>query len=241
MKKAPGPATEFSELRRRAEKQQRDNNSPAAFLSTDTDIPRLIHELQVHQIELEMQNEELQQTRARVEILLESYTDLYDFAPLGYFTLLKDGTIRKANLNGALMLGVDQADLEGSRLGLFVAEDHKLAFFDFLKRVFENQIKESCEVALPRKGSAPIWVRIEAIAAMDEQECRCMVMDITERKLAEKRLQEQFEELNRWHTITLGRETCILELKTEVNTLLAQMGQPPRYASVIEEDTGNAK
>ena len=75
------------------------------------DLHRLVHELEVHQIELEMQNKELVQTRAELEATLQRYTDLYDLAPVGYFTLSRDSTIRQVNLAGADLLGVERGNL----------------------------------------------------------------------------------------------------------------------------------
>ena len=90
-----------------------------------SDTRRLVHELQVHQIELEMQNEELMQTRAELEAALRQYTDLYDFAPVGYFTLARDGTILQVNLAGANLLGVERGTLIKQRFGVFVADQSR--------------------------------------------------------------------------------------------------------------------
>jgi PAS domain-containing protein len=101
----PSPAT----LRSRAEKLVA---KPAKTLA-DGEAQRLLHELEVHQIELEMQNTELRHTRDESEALLDKFTELYDFAPVGYFTLTPDGIIRLANLTGSTMVGVGRANLIG--------------------------------------------------------------------------------------------------------------------------------
>jgi hypothetical protein len=113
MKKDRNTSAEVAELRRRAEARLRAAATKGATARTETDTQRLVHELQVHQIELEMQNEELRQSRAEVEAGLECYTELYDFAPVGYVTLGRDGTIRQMNLAGAHLLGVERARLPG--------------------------------------------------------------------------------------------------------------------------------
>jgi PAS domain-containing protein len=101
-----------TELRRQAEAKLSERKKKAAALpATQTDPQRLVHELEVHQIELEMQNEELVQSRAQVEAGLRRYTDLYDFAPAGYFTLERDGAIHQVNLAGANLLGVERGAL----------------------------------------------------------------------------------------------------------------------------------
>jgi len=90
-----------AELRRQAEERLRENRGTANPPGTEDEPLRLHHELQVHQVELEMQNAELRQTRDDLEKALEEYTDLYDFAPVGYFTLDRKGDTRNVNLTGA--------------------------------------------------------------------------------------------------------------------------------------------
>jgi len=88
---------------------------------TEADTKRLLHELQVHQLELEMQNAELQEARDKVEALLETYTDLYDFAPIGYFSIDEEGLILEVNLTGSAMLWVERSRLINRRLQCIVA------------------------------------------------------------------------------------------------------------------------
>ena len=89
---------------------------------------RLLHELRVHQIELEMQNEELRVSRAEVESGLKRYTDLYDFAPVGYLTLSAEGTISELNLPAAVLLGRERSRVVGARLRTFIAQASRAAF-----------------------------------------------------------------------------------------------------------------
>ncbi len=119
MSRDPQPAGASDELRRRAEKRLK-KQSPATAPNSPAQSKRLLHELQVHQIELEMQNEELRESRAEMEATLERYTDLYDFAPVGYFTLAAGGVIRELNLPGARLLGLERSRLGGSRFGAVV-------------------------------------------------------------------------------------------------------------------------
>jgi diguanylate cyclase (GGDEF)-like protein/PAS domain S-box-containing protein len=189
MEKKPDPSSDFTELRHLAEAEYTQNRPRENPPLSEADIQRLVHELQVHQIELEMQNEELQQARAEVEAWLKRYTDLYDFAPVGYFTLGRDGTVSQVNLSGAHLLEVERTQLVGRRFGQFVADDNLLAFHTFLEQVFEKQVKQSAEVLLHKEDNQPFWVQIEAIAVEDGQECRTVVMDIQARKLAEIKLQ----------------------------------------------------
>ncbi len=177
-------------LRCQAEAKLSERKKKAVpFPTTEADTWRLVHELEVHQIELQIQNEELVGAKAEMEALLRQYTDLYDFAPAGYFTLARDGMIRRANLAGAKLLSVERGKLVNRRFGLFVSAKTRSAFDAFLGKVFESEKKETCEVALQKDGADPIWVNIEAIKE-DERECRVLVEDITGRKQAEEKADE---------------------------------------------------
>ena len=180
-------------LRRQAEAKLSERKKKAAALpAPETDTQRLIHELEVHQIELEMQNEELVQSRAQVEAGLRRYTDLYDFAPVGYFTLALDGAIHQVNLAGANLLGVERGALIKRRFGVFVSARSRITFSAFLEKVFSTSgSKETCEVTLQKDGPAPLWVHIEAMTEDGQRKtCRAVVLDITERKQAEEALRE---------------------------------------------------
>src|SRR5512133_3655489 len=123
---------DLSALRRRAEDRLQTETARIQPPRTEEATQRIVHELEVHQIELEMQNAELRQARDEVETLLEKYADLYDFAPVGYFTLDCDGIIRTTNLAGASLLGIERARLLGRRFGLFVAIEARPFFSEFL-------------------------------------------------------------------------------------------------------------
>jgi PAS domain S-box-containing protein len=181
MKKARSTSAEAAELRRRAEDRLQADSTKGAAPLTEADTQRLVHELQVHQIELEMQSEELWQSRAEAEAGLEHYIELYDFAPVGYLILDRDGTIRKANFAGAELLGVDRSGVVGRRFEVFVDPPGKEGFKAFLEKAFTRQAKEKYEVTL-RYRNTPFHVQIIATVSHDMEECRVMLMDIPERR-----------------------------------------------------------
>jgi PAS domain S-box-containing protein len=185
MKKDRNPSAEAAELRRRAEARLRSAKAKGAPARTEADKQRLVHEVQVHQIELEMQNEELRQSRAEAEAALERYTELYDFAPVGYLTFGRDGAIRQVNLTGARLLGEERARLAGRRFGAFVGESDRAGFKTFLEKVFASQAQAVYEVAL-KDGTGPLNVHITATVSQNGQECRVVMVDITERKQIEQ-------------------------------------------------------
>lgn len=203
--------TSAFELRRCAEEQLKAEEPPTVASGTDDARQRLIHELQVHRIELELQNAELRQARNDVETTLEKYTDLYDFAPVGYFTLDKNGEITAVNLCGAGYLGIERATLLERRFMQFVAAEYRPAFAAFLDTVFSSQGKQTCEVVLLGKGIHPLSMQIEAVAYSSGQGCRLALMDITARKEAEEQLyasEQQFRTLAQNAPDNISRYDC---------------------------------
>lgn len=186
-----GRSAEAAQLRRQAEERLRDRTTELSH-RTEAETQRLVHELEVHQLELEMQNAELRQARDEVEKALGEYSDLYDFAPIGYVTLDRDGTIRTANLTAASLLGIERARLLGRSFGLFVTLEARRNYTAFLDKVFANKGKESCDLALLPEGKPQLFVLIEAAAAISGEECRVAIIDIT----ARRQLQEELEILH---------------------------------------------
>ena len=158
---------------------------------------RLVHELRVNQVELEMQNEELQASRAELELGLARYADLYDFAPVGYVTLDGTGAIKKMNLAGARLLGQERARLVGGQFSFFISPESRPAFATFLQRVFATHVKEVFEVELCPIESARLWVQIEATATDEgDFECRAVLVDVTKRRHLEDTLRFRAELLD---------------------------------------------
>ena len=157
----PDKSTDAAELRRRAEarlsEKQQSSRSTDGDQRTEADLRRLQHELEVHQIELEMQNEELQQAQGQTETALGKYTDLYDFAPTGYFTLTGDGTILAVNLTGSRLVGLERARLLNRHFGFLISEADRLAFSAFLQKVFAGKERVATVVvhADPRRLDQP--------------------------------------------------------------------------------------
>jgi PAS domain S-box-containing protein len=190
MVKTENPAANAGELRRRAEDRLQGEEFKARLASPELESARLLHELQVHQIELEMQNAELSQARDELEKSLERYSDLYDFAPVGYLTLDRDGVIVAANLTGAALLGVERSRLVGRQFAQFIAAPDRSRCTRFLRADFPDRSKEVCEVALQNQGGARLLVQIEASSVPSGEECHVALIDITRRRNSEDALRE---------------------------------------------------
>ncbi len=163
MKKDKAKSVPAPDLRRLAEQRLRGGKTDEVQPQTELDTQRLLHELQVHQIELEMQNDELLASRAEVEAGLERYVDLYDFAPVGYFTLDRDGKIRQVNLTGASLLGILRSNLVGRKLGLFVAPEEAARWNQYLRSVGQSDDKQACELTFRREDESTFYARLEGI------------------------------------------------------------------------------
>ena len=196
------PENTTRDLRRRAEERLKNQKSEIRGQESEADAQQNLHELQVHQIELEMQNEELRAAHAETEEAVALYTDLYDFAPAGYFTLDRQGEILQSNLAGAALLQSERANLQGKRFETFVPPADRPAFSSFLKQVFSKQPDSTHEVRLEGKNGQAIVVQINASLPPDGQECRAVAIDITERKQAGERQEREAALLNETQQLT---------------------------------------
>ena len=140
-------------LRQKAERLVKKKLAQPLTQLSESESMKLIHELEVHQIELELQNEELVHAQYNVHEIARKYAELYDLAPSGYFTLSKEGEITEVNIFGAKMLGKDCKRLKNNRFGFFISDDTKIIFNLFLGKVFSNKDIETCEVVLLSKNN----------------------------------------------------------------------------------------
>jgi PAS domain S-box-containing protein len=196
MKKKISHSRQNNALRVQAEKLLSEQGRTAEKPSQG-DAVKLVHELQVHQIELEMQNEELRRAHQEIEASRNKYVDLfndlYDFSPVGYFTLDEKGTILEANLAGAVLLGAERGKLLKQPFTLFVAPDSQDLFQQYQRRVLSTTDRKSCEIKLKTKDSKEFYADIESITLGHKGTAgsyRMAVIDISERKQTEKELRE---------------------------------------------------
>ncbi len=180
MKKKHPKLAESSRLRKRAEDALQGRTEELQELSA-RDARSLIHELQVHQIELEMQNEELRRAQKELEESCDRSSDLYDFAPVGYFSFDKNGLIIEVNMTGAKKLGAERANLIKKPFSLFISMGSKDVFYLHLRQVFSTGVRQTCELELVDKKGVEFDAQLESLSVQEGNSCHCRtaISDIT--------------------------------------------------------------
>ena len=192
IKNSPGG----SDLRGRAEKKLKETAGNIEELSgmSPEKMASLIHELQVHQVELEMQNEELRRVQQELEKTRDRYSHLYDFAPVGYFTVSEKGIIDEVNLTGASLIGIERKALIGKPFAHFVQREDQDIFYRHRQRLLETETAQSCDLRLVKKNGHEFFARLECMvenkSGDDSRSVRATVSDITDRKHAEDELRQ---------------------------------------------------
>jgi chemotaxis family two-component system sensor kinase Cph1 len=221
-------------------------------------LEELVHELQVHQIELEMQNEELRRVSLALEVSRDKYVDLYDFAPVGYFTFTPKALITEVSLTGAALLGIGRQKLINARFRKFVAPQDAERWDRHFVSVLESEKpfrgpgkKQSCEIVLKREDGSMFHARLDSIRVDLPTEqagvsgwapvVRTAVSDITERKRAEETLADRTVKLEH-----ANRELVALNAELDEFTNMAShdLQEPLRtltaFSDLLREDLGNS-
>lgn len=158
-----------------------------------TDQQKLIEELQIHQIELEMQNDELINKQLLVEETKQKYIDLYDFAPIGYLTLDEDKRIVELNLTATQMFNSEKSFLLDKPFNIFVDQISYTTFNNHINNVLNSQKKHTCELKLKTEDTLPTYIRMDSVMFYgnnDEKYIRIAVIDITKQRIIEDELKE---------------------------------------------------
>ena len=186
-----------AELRRQAEERLGAKTAELHPPRTEEAARKLVHELEVHQIELEMQNAELKRAQEELELSRNKYVELYDFAPVGYFTIDAQGRIEGVNLTGAHLLGIERGLLLKRPFISFIAEaaDREI-FSKHRKEVFQKQGNQTCEIRLKRKDGTAFYAQLQSLAKENIDgkagDIITMIIDITEQH---KKAEEKIEHL----------------------------------------------
>lgn len=198
MPKPPDKSGKSEQLRRRAEVRLSTIKRDVAGMAVK-DMQRLVHELQVHQIELDMQNEELRGAQVELQAARDRYVELYDFSPAGHLTLDTHGKIVEVNLRAAMLLGVSRKDLIGEPLVRFIEPEHQDSFYRHSQAALKTVLRQTCEARIRKEGAENRLVHFESLAVQDERgritHCRTAMLDISDRKRIEQELETQRQQL----------------------------------------------
>ena len=199
--KRPDHPSHAEQLRGKAEKKLRlGATSPQGPDPALADMRRTIHELQVHQIELQMQNEELNLAQLELASSRDRYIDLYDFSPAGYVTLDVHGKIVEANYRASVLLGENRAELIGAPFIRFIAGDDQATFSRHCRLTVTTGLRQSCEVRLHREADVPCFLHLDSLAIQGQRngpgQWRTAMLDISDRKRIERELESQRQQLH---------------------------------------------
>ena len=185
-----------SGIRRRAEAKAKAGGLPALNAPSPEEARRLLHELRVHQIELEMQNEELRQAQVDMEASRARYFDLYDLAPVSYFTLNGKGLILEANRTASKLVGMTQAQLVKQPLSRFILPEDQDIYYRHRRQLLETGARQECEFRIKAGDGDPRWVQVVASVERDgagSPVCRVVASDITLAREAEQESRKAHE------------------------------------------------
>ncbi len=201
----------------------------------------MIYELHVHQIELEMQNEELREAQLKSEDSQRKYFDLYNFAPVGYFTLDKKGIILEVNLAGAAFLGDERRNLNKKAFIQFIEPDYRNKFHHHITKVLETGIKETVELKLLKMDDDYSYANLETINAQDEngnfKEFRIPLTDITAQKKAETDLRDRNAKINKLLNVEIDdHEKAEIKLEKLIEKYKSSNKELEQFAYVSSHD-----
>lgn len=188
-------------------------------------VKEVLHELQVHQIELEMQNEELSKSSESLEESRNEYQTLYEFAPIGYFSLGEEGIIQNSNLCGSSLLKTKGSLLINKAFQHFVSKEYKSFFHAFLRRVFSVKGKQSCELKITAKDGTEFYALVEGVVLEKDKsrECLTAVIDISEQKKAQEIIKTSLEERERVNIVIATQEEERKRISEALHNSIAQL------------------
>jgi diguanylate cyclase (GGDEF)-like protein/PAS domain S-box-containing protein len=239
MGRATPASKKTTSLRKQAEAKLRKQKEESLKGLPAQDIQNLVHELQVHQIELEMQNEELRNAQILLEESRSKYSDLYEFAPVGYFTLDKNGLILDTNLKGANLLGREKNTLIRKPFSRFVNRDDQDKYYFCNKNLFKTMTQQTCELRLQKKDGAKFDAQLECLPVQDNKDndirLRIVMSDITEHR----KMEDAIKNLA-YHDVLTGLPNRML-FADHLNLALSQASRSGNKVAVFYMDLDNFK
>jgi PAS domain S-box-containing protein len=197
MQEKKSKSSQFEDLRKRAEQVLTEKEGK--FSKDDIqDFSHLLNELNIHQVELELQNDELKNTQNMLEEINQKYMTLFELAPVGYFTMNKQGLIKEANLTAAELLGVNKLYLINSAFHRFIHEDYRLRFYQHMNQLYQKDMKHSTVLKMVRKNGEEFFIQLDNLTNPEDHNngvIRTSMTDITDRIKAEENLKKANKKL----------------------------------------------
>ncbi len=223
----------FTDLRCRAEEiYQKKSAEKVKKMESPSPQEKIVEELHIHQIELELQNEELRHTQDRLNSTLARYFELYDLAPVGYCSVSEEGLILEANLTIANMFGIDKEALINQPFTRFIMAEDQDIYYLYRKKLFKNNKTQTCELRISKKDGAAFWGNLTTSFATTVDGTPVLhiaINDITARKEIEKKLEIATHKANTANTAKSEfLSTMSHEIRTPLNGLLG-------FSEIIED------
>lgn len=245
-RKRPHP-DDGAELRRKAEELLKARGGSREAPLAPNEVDRVLHDLRVHQVELDMQNDELRKVQAKLEAERGRYFDLFELAPVGYLTLDGDGTILEANFTAAALLGLPRSEIVGRQLTSFIVPADQDIYYLHRRRLETGGPTEVCELRLVQKNAEPRWVALSTVIAREPDGApvwRVVINDITARKSAEDELEQgrtrlteaqKLEAVGRLAGGVAHNFNNILQALSSLSALLALRSGAPEVRRPVEQ------
>lgn len=232
--------SDHNQLRRKAEQILNNKSFGINLLPTEAELLKFIHEFEIYQIELELQGEELKLARVHSEGITNKYNSLYDFAPIGYFTLSNVGEILELNLSGSRMLGKTRSLIKNTPFCRFVPDKEISVFNQFLEKAFKERNRIALDIMLLGSGDSLIYAQLTAIVEEEyEDHCLLTVMDNTDKELVLEELKRNLEkeiELNQLKSKFISMTSH--ELRTPLATILSSVDLIEIISNNVKEAKG---
>ncbi len=222
-------------LRLKAEDLLRGEKQVADGPMTEIEVLKLMQELAVHEIELEMQQDELLLASNAALEAAEKYAELFDFAPSGYYVLNVKGEIIEVNLSGAVLLGKERAYLKNSMFVFFVSNDSRPVFNLFLANLFNDRSRQSCYLTLSVTYDSPLYVHITGMLSRDGTQFFINALDVTELRLTEEALAESEKH---YYLMTHSANDAIISINSKGNIVEWNQGAERIFGYTEEEIMG---